>query len=277
VAAAPQATGFTRYFFAHSSAGTTKDVQVTIYPGSALYQSAFYVGSIRAYSSAPSSGLMIADVEGSERAPVTVKLSRISNAALGKFFIYSDPSMLEYGWNPGDPDTWANAPAGSYVLVNPIPGLSSTPYSQTINGQVSRSLGGLSSALFFDFQLGARRDGRIGAISPSYSGSGMYLFRDEPGVTALVQLSDVPGRYLFVDSPTIESPRIGVWSGNSSDGSDATSLLSVAESLDPLTVKPSQFALFFKGFGLAPVTDFNATLTYYPQFHTFVAPKGLVS
>lgn len=275
VAAVPQSTGFTRYFFAHSAAGTTKDVAVTIYAG-ANALSDVYVGNLRAYSTAPGSGLMIADVEGSERAPMTVKVSHSTSGALGAFVVYSDPTMLEYGWNPADSTTWPNAPAGPYVLLNPIVGVGGTLYDVTLNGETSYCMGGLAGALWFDFQFGGRRDGRIGPITGTPPANSL-LFRDVPGETSLVHLTSVTGRYLFLDSPTIETPRIGVWSGDVSDGSDAVSQLTYAEALDALTVKPPRYALFLKSTDPSPVTNFSADLTYYPLSHTFVPSPGLVS
>lgn len=284
VAAVPQSTGFVRYFFAHSAAGTTKDVEVTLYATAGLLVSAFYVGSLRAYATTPGSGLMIADVEGSERAPITVQVSKTTAGNLGETFIYSDPTMLEYGWNPGDSATWPNAPAGSYVAVASSPGLDNHIYTLTINGQQSSTRGGVGAARYWDFNLGARRDGTLGTIttgwSDTWTGTGssssiptLMLFRDEPGVTSLIHLSAVSYRYLFVDSPTLESPQIGAWGGNAADGSDAVSLLTAAESLDPLTVKPPRYALFID----TAVDGIGAALGYYPLFSNLVAPPGTVS
>jgi hypothetical protein len=276
-------TGFTRYFFPHALAGTSQPLVIYVKSGLVAFAGAF-IGGAYAYASAPGSGLMIADVEGSERAPMTVAVSKSTAGSLGETFIYSDPTMLEYGWNPGDSATWPNAPAGSYVAVATSAGLDNHIYTLTINDSESSTRGGVSEARYWDFDLGARRDGRIGAITTGWddqwtgAGSGslipdFLLFRDEPGVTSLVHLSDVPHRYLFVDSPTIESPRIGVWGGSAADGSDAVSLLSVAESLDPMTIKPPRYAVFVS----TGVTGIVVEMTYYPLSHTFVPSPGLVS
>lgn len=284
VAARPLGSGFTEFFFTHALAGTSQTVEVQA-STSTVGALGVFVGGLVAYSSAPDSGLLIADVEGSERAPMTLRLARTASSPLGATFIYSDPTMLEYGWNPGDATTWPNAPAGSYVAAIPIPGSSNHFSTLTLNGQASSTVGGVGSARFYSFQLGTRRDGTLGTITKVWADevngvgsaesepSPIYLFRDAPGETALIYLSSVTGRYLFVDSPTIENGRaIQVWSGDAADASDAVSMVPYAEVPDSLAITPPRFALWVKS-----SSDITVTAEYYPLSHTFVPRPGLVS
>lgn len=295
VATIPQASGYTRYLFPHSAAGTTKDVEIAFRftwtpPNQAVFDA--YVGGLYAYSTAPGSGLLIADVEGSERAPMTVNLARVSNAALGAFVISQDPTYLTYGWNPGDQATWPNAPAGSYMVLLPSAGQSNHFSTLTINGQTSSTRGAVGTYRWYSFNLGARRDGRLGTITTGWadevSGVGstetapttLYLLRVDKGSRlgqTAHQVGSFTGRYGFSDSPTVETPRVGLWSGAAADGSDAVAMVSTADPLEPLVIKPPRFALWIKGIGAVPTTDFTATAWYYPNSHTLVPRKGLTS
>lgn len=285
VAAVPLSSGFVRYFFAHTKAGTTQNVAVLV---GGAYQDGALIGEVAAYSNIPGTGLLVADVEGSERAPVSVRVSRISAGSVGATFLYSDPSMLEYGWNPGDPATWPNAPRGNYLVVIPSGGADTNYSTLTVNGQVSstRGLGSLGTARVYNYALGARRDGRLGTITTAWAdqvnGAGSaetnpttkYLFRDEPGETSLLYVSAVGYRNLFVDSPTIENPAgVQVWGGANTDGSDAVSLVTAVEIPGELTIRPPRWSLWVK----AAVSDLAVSATYYPASHTMVPPLGLTS
>ena len=278
VSSEPQASGYRRYFFAHGLAGTTVDVRVTIELG---YQAttttdSTYVGGLYAYASAPATGLMIVDVEGSQRAPFSLRLSR-ATGTLGQVFVFADPAMLTYGYNPGVSATWQFAPAGTYTVAVPSTAIANHTYVLTINGQSSTTRAKTTGeTLWFEFHLGATRTGRLGSLTTTLTDngstatvpSGTRLFRNS-AETSLVALSNVGYQHLFIDSPTLESGFVGLWGGSSSDGSDAVSVASAAICADPLHLLPPVTPLYISQAGAA--TTIDSVVTYYSRHHTFVA------
>lgn len=275
------ANGYRRYYFMHTLAGSTVDVTIRVrmqqvYAGGTP---ASYIGGLYSAPTAPASGLLVGEVAGSERAPMSLRVSKSTSGTLGRTVVFSDPAMLQCGYNPGVALTWEAAPAGSYT-VGGATGVAGDTYVLTINGQSSTTYCSTTGEeLFFEFHLGSRRDGKLGTLTVSgtvngsvWSPTGLKLYRNAPE-TALVSLPNVAARYLFIESPTLERPAIGIYAGSVADGSDATSIINTATSVDPLLVVPPLYAVWVDSLstGLAVEAD------YYPLSHTFVSSRVGVS
>ena len=271
--------GFKRFWFPHSLAGTTQTVDLVPIVGGSFYGlDGVYVGGVYAYATPPDGGTMLVDIAGSERSPLSLRVR--SGGGLGTLLMFSDPALLEFGYNPVDPATWGNAPSGSYtVLCTRATSWSTSLHTLKLGTLESKSVAMSDtpgSALMFDFDLGARRDGRIGAVGTvlidgatlTASGTKAYLLRNEPGVTAVTYLNAVPHSYVFIDAPTAGGAG-GVWGGALADGSDAVSLAPAADVLEWPLGTPPAMPLF-----LAANTSISATVTHYPAHHTFVAARS---
>lgn len=271
--------GSRRFFFSHNLAGTTVTAQIVVRwnlgHGAASTQASYVMG-VESWPSAPATGLNVFEVGGSQRAPFSLMVSRPIGGNLGRVGVFSDPKMLTMGYNPSQPDTWANAPAGTYTMVMPLGSGTTTVVAVTVNGQTAYTRSpGTSTPLFFEFHLGAARNGRLGTLTVAVTVDGapittptLWLFRKADD-TALTLLNSVAYRRLWVDAPTLETPHVGLWGGTAADGSDAVSVATQAYCADPMHIAPDIAALWVNTAAGAVVVD--SEVTYYPRSHTFVA------
>ncbi len=272
------ASGAKRFFFAHSRAGTTVTARFAVrwqYAYAPTTQASYILG-VEAWPSAPATGLNVFDVGGSQRAPFSLMVGRGDAGDLGRVGVFSDPEMLASGYNPSQSNTWATAPAGTYTVVMPAGGSGTNLYSLTINGQTDTTRSPASGVpLFFEFHLGARRDGTLGPLTITHTINGtpsatptLWLFRKADD-TSLTLLKSVAFRYLWVDSPTLDAPHVGLWAGTAADGSDAASVATEAYCADPMHLAPAVAALWIST--AVTTTTVDSQITYYPRSHTFVA------
>ena len=279
VASEVLANGSRRFFFSHNLAGTTVTAKIVVRwnlgHGAASTQSSYVMG-VESWPSAPATGLNVFEVGGSQRAPFSLMVSRSIGGDLGRVGVFSDPKMLTMGYDPSQPATWANAPAGTYTMAMPDGSGTTTVVAITVNGQTAYTRSpSVTAPLFFEFHLGSARNGRLGPLTIAVTVDGapittptLWLFRKADN-TALTLLNSVAYRRLWIDAPTLEAPHVGLWGGTAADGSDAVSVATQAYCADPMHIAPDIAALWVSTAAGAAVVD--SEVTYYPRSHTFVA------
>jgi hypothetical protein len=278
--------GYTRHFW-QRSAGPL--VFLSTASGMANGDTAnFYIGEFGTSNVLPSTSVYTLTTAGSVRTNAKLQLSHPSTPGLGETLIYTDPSMLANGWNPGDSTTWANAPDGTYwVYVQPTASYNSGDvFSVTIAGQTAttRTEHSQSDSHWIPlgpFQLGGRKSRRLGTqtglggtvallkngVGTGYTAVAARLIREhEDSALTHVWLSvSSPTQSLFIEPATIDQATPGIFSGTTATGLDATSVLTLTKSWGWPRLIPSVTALWIQCANtLVPI----ATVTHRPPYHS---------
>jgi hypothetical protein len=214
--------------------------------------------------------------------------------------VYNDPTMLTQGWNPDVGESWPVAPEGTYWLyVQPnVTYSSGDVFTLTVGGQTRSTRtewAGAAGGRWFPlgpYHLGQNRSRRLGNIpgdsTSTFLGDEMFLTRngvsmnptaspvrlireaEDSSLLHVRNLVDVSstrmGAYLFIDPPTFDQPRPGIFAGSDSTGVDATSRLEDTDSWAWPLLAPPVTALWVQA---SNTTTPAVTVVHRPAFHTF--------
>lgn len=271
-APSPEGTGYMRYWFRNETNAALVNPQVRLaYQTQATTGTAdVWVAGIGTSNVAPSSGVLAASIEGSQRTPLSLSLS--ASAALGDLVISQDPTYLSHGWTPTDQQQYA--PDGTYILF--AGGADGDVFEVTEpSGRVKKvrlhgTVAGWRPLCLI--ALGGNRDGRVGASwgytvkkvgdpSPTSLPSESYpILRKHKDAVHLVTAS-LTKKVFTVDIPSLERDRGGIWQGDQADLSDATSAWHLMTARQWPNVRPPMAS-----FWTNRTAAFDLNGSYYPKF-----------
>lgn len=166
------------------------------------------------------SEVLIVSVEGSVRTEGSIKFKATGAANIETAVVFTDPAMSEFGYSPGDPATWANAPEGRYIVWLKGPGVSGDVLTATVKSQVARTRldrSNMNWAPIGALDLGGRRDGTLGAFTITVKQNGttvasptLRLFRWDDD-TSLLHVENIDANEMIWDAPGVDHPEGGVW------------------------------------------------------------------
>ena len=270
------AGSLTRYFFRtdHLAPGAVVEVAISGSRGWGYSPAGSpvlaYIGGLRGASALPSSGALVAEVEGSAPAPASLEISRPGEVTSETLIVYRDRTMLTDGWMPNVASTWGNLPAGSYVFQTSE--AAEALYAYTAAGQVvsRRLLGSGPFVVRGVFHFGGGPNGRVSA-APTFQRSinnGSYanftpdfLFRVADDAQLIYRRETSNAAPVIIQAPSAEHPRGGMWSGSTSLLGDAL------DSFEYLRLAPGPEALFVRWGG----AGLEARLRHFPHWHSNAA------
>lgn len=259
LASLPLTNGYTRYFWPRpTGTGLSLSVGVIVDSASAYV----YVDQFGTSTTVPAGSLYGLNMKGSVRIQPQLRINHPSTN-LGAVIVYTDPTMLNNGWDPSIEETWPAAPEGRYMLwIRPEdPYSAGDVISHTVAGITAetRTQWDSTEARWFPlgpFELGTNRSRRLGALGLETQmtlvrngvddlACDVRLFREDEDTSFLYvnRLTTLGGgdpikRWLFIDPPSFDQPLPGLYAGNTEDGSDAISVLDKAHSFAWPTIYP---------------------------------------
>lgn len=259
VAVVPQTNGFTRYYFAMPASKKVR-LEVPVGGGNAS-RGRVHLNQLSTSTGVPGSSVFVVRTQGAVSVPARLRLYQTT----GENLLYADPTMLTHGWAPDLGSTWQNAPEGTYYLyIYPTGSYSSGDvFSLWLTGQPrtarTRVKWASTSPRWFPigpFTFGGRRSQKIGATTGGIAPDDGLTYPDgldttmefrknggDPTVECAVRLiREAPeakllhvrgsDQRLFVDPPSFDRPRPGVFTSTAADpsGLSATTLLPTTDS-----------------------------------------------
>jgi hypothetical protein len=292
------ANGYTRYFWT-KPLGSTVFLDVSLVNMNAGDTGRFFVNEIGSSNLIPAGSMFGVSTIGSVRMPARLRIGHPTNGqGVGETFIYSDASMMSYGWNPGNQTTYQYAPEGSYyVYVQPdvAPYAVGTTFSLTLNGQTKTTrsewagVATPANGRWFPigpFHLGGNLSRRLGTVTGISGGTSPAVSLDVNGVSdpgnpaRLFRVSEDSelfhvratttgsDQYVFIDPASFDTPKPGVFSGASASGAGATSLLSLTDSWSFPTILPPLTVFWLQ---CGNTTSPSLRAIHRPLFHTMAA------